>query len=147
QTFDTADNAVIDAIVGVFEIVANGFEAAFGPIDGLAFDGGVGIRFFDEGAGTTDNDLFEQIEKGDTAILLAIGAAGDHEVALEVADTGGGEIAAVAAGKEVDLIVEVKDGVVDGGCGEQDQLFALAADDALAVVGCQQAFEAFVALG
>ena len=44
------------------------------------------------------------------------------------------------------MIVEVEDGVVDGGCRKQNELFALTADLAASIVGRQDTLQVLVAL-
>jgi hypothetical protein len=73
-------------------------------------------------------------------------AAGGEEVVVEVADAGGGKVGAVVAGEEVDLVVEVENGVVDRRGGELDDLLAPAAAPAPAVGG-EQRLQVEVAVG
>src|SRR5258708_25247120 len=147
QALDAVDELVVDASIGGFEVVADGLQPAFWPVDGLALDGSVGVGLFDKRARATDDDLFEQVEKGDAGFLLVVGTAGRLEVFEQVADTGGGEITAIPTCEEVDLVIEVEDGIVDGSGREQDEFFALAADLAAPAVGGQNALEILVALG
>jgi hypothetical protein len=116
-------------------------------MNGLALDGGVGIGRLDERARAANDNFFEQVEEGDAAFTLAGGASGGEKIFLQVADTGGGEVAAVAAGEEVNLVVEVKDGVVDGSRGQQNQFLALAADGSATIISSQNTLKRTVALG
>ncbi len=105
------------------------------------------ISFSNERARAANHHLFEQVEEGDAALLLVGGAAGGLKIFVQVADPGGGEVTAVPAGEEGDLVVQVKDGVVDRGGRKQDQLLALAAHPAAPVIGGQDALEVLVAPG
>src|SRR5579863_7270728 len=147
QALDTVDNLLVDAVVGSFQVIAYGFQFAFGPANGLPFDSSAGIGLFDKGARAPDDHFFQQIEEGDAALLLASGTPGCQEVVLQVADTGSREIAAVAPREEVHLVVQVEDGIVDGSSGQQDEFFTLATDFTAPVVRGQQAFQALVAMG
>ena len=41
-------------------------------MDGLALDGGIGVRFFDKRACAANDDLFQDVKEGDAAVLLPI---------------------------------------------------------------------------
>src|SRR5205814_8386024 len=81
------------------------------------------------------------------ALPLVVGAAGSLEVFVEIPNPGSGEVAAVAAGNEVDLVVQIKDGIVDGRGSKQDKFLPLTADLAAAAIGGQDALQVLVALG
>ncbi len=144
---NAAHDVVVDAAIGRLQVVADGFQPAFGPVNGLPSYRGIRISFSNERARAANHHLFEQVEEGDAALLLVGGAAGGLKIFVQVADPGGGEVTAVPAGEEGDLVVQVKDGVVDGGGREQDQLLALAAHPAAPVIGGQDALEVLVAPG
>ena len=113
----------------------------------MAFDGGIGIGFFDEGARTTYHDLFEQIEEGDASFLLQVGTPGNLEVSIKITNTRGRKVTAISASKEVDLIVQVEDVVVDGSGSDENKLFALTADLPTPIVRSKNALQVLVTLG
>src|ERR1051326_568821 len=141
QGLDAVDDLVVDTAVGSLQIVANGLQPAFGPVDRLTFDGGVGIGLFNKGAGAADDQLFQQVEEGNAGLLLVVGAAGGLEVLEQVPDPPRGEVAAIPAGDEVDLVVEVKNSIIDRGGREQYKFLALTAHLAPAVIGGQDALQ------
>lgn len=63
-------------------------------------------------------DFFQQVEDTNTAFFDGF-PAGGQKVGVQIADTGRGEVGAVVAGEQTDLIVQVENVVVDGcsGCG------------------------------
>ena len=113
----------------------------------MTFDGGIGIGFFDERTGTTYHDLFQQIEEGDASFLLQVGTPGNLEVSIEITDTRGRKVTAISASKEVDLIVQVEDVVVDGSGSDENEFLALAADLPTPIVRSKNALQVLVALG
>ncbi len=54
---------------------------------------------------------------------VAGGFACCQEIAIEVSDPRPGKVGQIVSGKEVDLVIEVKYGVIDGRCREQNHLF------------------------
>src|SRR6266487_1994417 len=71
---------------------------------------------------------------------------GRKEIARQVPDTSGDEEGTISTSKEVDLVIQVKEIVIDRCGGEQNQLFSLVAKSTASVVGREDAFEVLVAL-
>src|ERR1700719_3504220 len=92
----------------------------------------------DEGAGTADDNLFEQIEKRECAVLKPSGTARRQKVSVEVADSAGGEVTPIPAGHQRKLVVQVHQVVVDRRRRQQDDLF-VCAFSAPATVAAQDA--------
>src|SRR6266849_4468957 len=137
QSLNVLHQLIVDASICRLKVIAYSFQFALRPANGLALDGGVGIGFFDKGTGATYHDLFQQIEEGYTSFLLLVGTPGNLEVSIEIANARGREITAISASKEIDLIIQVEDVVVDGGCREQNEFFALATNLTTSSVGSQ----------
>ena len=140
------DDFVVDAAVGGLQVIADRLQPALRPGNLPAVDHGLGVVLADEGPGSPDDHLFEQVEQGRADFAIGYVASCIEEESVEVADAGAGEVAAVAAGDQGNLVVEVEDVVVDGRCGEENQLLA-AAVPAPAGVGADNALQVLIALG
>src|SRR5712692_6333532 len=114
-------------------------------MDPLSSDGRLRIGASDEGAGAADYHFLQQIEQRECAVANAQRAACCEKILVQVADTAGGEVAAVATGDERELVVEIHQVIVDGCRGQQDDFLARAVA-AAAAVGTQYAFDGAIAL-
>src|SRR5260370_27648190 len=94
----------------------------------MAFDGGIGVGFFDEGTRTAYHYLFQQIEEGYATFLLLVDSPGNLEVSIEITNTCGRKVTTISASEEIDLIVQVKDSVVNGSSLKPHDVFTLIVD-------------------
>src|SRR5260370_27555033 len=118
QSLDAVHQLIVNASIGGFQVIPYRLQPALGPANGLTFDGGIGIGFLDKGASTPYDYLFQQIQQTYATFLLKIGPAGSLKVPIKVTNACSSKITAVSSSKEVDLIVQVKDVVVDRGGSE-----------------------------
>ena len=115
-------------------------------MNGFVLNRSVGICLPNKGACTPNDDFFKDVEEGDSRLWRSLDATSGDKIALQIADSCGGKIVAVASGDEVDLVVEVEDAIIDGRCRKQNQFLACLAQLAIAFVGGEDAFKVFIAL-
>src|SRR5258708_39566589 len=105
QSLDAVHQLIVNASIGSFQVIPYRLQSAFGPTNGLALDGGIGIGFLDKGASTPYDYLFQQIEESYATFLLEIGPAGGLKVPIKVTDSWSSKGTAVPSRKWVCLIL------------------------------------------
>src|SRR2546427_6448927 len=145
EGFDGVNDVLVEAFISCFQIVFNGVKLTSRPGDLLATHGGIWIGATNELACPPNNDFFEQVEDTDTTFFDRLPAS-CQKVGVQVPNPSRGEVGAVIAGEEIDLVVQIEDVVVNGRCCQQNELFAPTIS-ATATIRSEDIFELEIALG
>ena len=110
-------------------------ELASRPGDLLTPNSGFRIGTPDELACPSDDDFFQQVKNTDTACFNGL-PAGCQKVGVQIANTSRGEVGAVITSKQIDLVVQIENVVVDGCRCQENELFTPAIASTT-TIGCE----------